>query len=131
MVSPDFQSVDEYIASQPETAQAILKQVRTTIRKALPEAEEVISYKIPTYKIPAGPVLYFAGWKQHYSLYPANDTIVAAFRDDLAAYEISKGTIRFPLSEPVPVKLIEGIAKFRAKEVATRENAKPAARKKR
>ena len=73
--------------------------------------------------VPSGPVLYFAGWKQHYSLYPAGDRVVAAFRDDLASYEINKGTIRFPLSQPVPVKLIERIAKFRAADVAEREKA--------
>ena len=69
-------------------------------------------------------MLYFAGWRQNYSLYPATDHVVAAFKDDLAPYEVSKGTIRFPLSQPVPVKLIGRIAKFRAKEVAEREKAK-------
>lgn len=131
MAKTDFASVDEYIASQPETAQSILKRVRSAIRKALPEAEEVISYKIPTYKLRGGPVLYFAGWRQHYSLYPAGDQVVAAFRDDLAPYTVSKGTIRFPLSAPVPVKLIERIAKFRAKEVAEREKTTSVAPKKR
>ena len=87
----------------------------------------MISYRIPTYKLHGRPVLYFAGWRQHYSLYPSTDHLVAAFKDDLAPYEVNKGTIRFPLSEPVPVKLIEGIAKFRAKEVAEREKAKAAA----
>ena len=105
--------------------------MRSTIRKAVPGAEEVISYKMPAYKLHGGPVLYFAGWRQHYSLYPATDHIVAAFKDDLAPYEVDKGTIRFPLSEPVPVKLIERIAKFRAKEVAEREKSKAAAPKKR
>jgi uncharacterized protein YdhG (YjbR/CyaY superfamily) len=76
-------------------------------------------------------VVYFAGWKQHYSLYPATDHLVAAFKDDLAPYEINKRTIRFPLSEPVPVKLIERIAKFRAKEAAERETAKAAKAKNR
>ena len=127
MARTDFKSVDEYIASQPEAVQGILGRVRSTIRKAVPGAEEVISYKIPAYKLHSGPVLYFAGWKQHYSLYPGNAHTVAAFKDALAPYEISKGTIRFPLSEPVPVKLIERIAKFRAKEVATRTKAKAAA----
>jgi uncharacterized protein YdhG (YjbR/CyaY superfamily) len=126
-----IKSVDEYIASQPEAVQRVLKRVRNTIRKAVPGAEEVISYKIPAYKLHGGPVLYLAGWKQHYSLYPATGRLVAAFKDDLAPYQVSKGTIRFPLSEPVPVKLIERIAKFRAKEVAERENAKTAAPKKR
>jgi uncharacterized protein YdhG (YjbR/CyaY superfamily) len=111
--------------------QSVLKRVRSTIRKAMPEAEEAISYKIPTYKLRGRAVLYFAGWKQHYSIYPSNDRLIAAFEDDLAPYKPSKGTIRFPLAAPVPVKLIEGIAKFRAKEVAERANAKSAAPKKR
>jgi uncharacterized protein YdhG (YjbR/CyaY superfamily) len=127
MAKTDFKSVDEYIASQPETVQGILKRVRSTIRKAVPGAEEVISYKIPMYKVDGAPVLYFAGWKQHYSLYPASERLIAAFKDELAPYEVNKGTIRFPLSEPVPVKLIERVAKFRAKEVAERKKAKVAA----
>ncbi len=131
MAKTNFKSVDEYIASHPEAVQRILKRVRSTIRQAVPGAEEVISYKIPTYKLHGRPVLYFAGWSQHYSLYPSTAQLVAAFKGELAPYEVSKGTIRFPLSEPVPVKLIEGIAKFRAKEVAEREKGKAAAPKKR
>jgi uncharacterized protein YdhG (YjbR/CyaY superfamily) len=124
MAKTDFKSVDEYIASQPAAVQRILARVRSTIRKAVPRAEEVISYKIPTYKLQNRPVLYFAGWKQHYSLYPATERVVAAFKDELAPYEVMKGTIRFPLSQPVPVKLIGRIAKFRAKEVAERHKVK-------
>jgi uncharacterized protein YdhG (YjbR/CyaY superfamily) len=131
MAKTDFKSVDEYIPTHPEHVQSILRRVRSTIRKALPGAEEVISYQIPTYKLDGGAVLYFAGWKQHYSLYPAGDRLVAAFKDELARYEVDKGTIRFPLSEPVPVKLIERIAKFRAKEAAARAKAKGTAPRKR
>ena len=131
MAKTDFKSVDEYIASQPAAVQGILGRVRNAIREALPGAEEVISYQIPAYKLRGGRVLFFAGWKQHYSLYPVGERLVAAFRDELASYEVSKGTIRFPLSQPVPVKLIGRIAKFRAKEVAEREKAKRAAPKKR
>jgi uncharacterized protein YdhG (YjbR/CyaY superfamily) len=131
MAKTGFKSVDDYIASQPETVQGVLRHVRSIIRKALPGAEEVISYQIPAYKLPGGPALYFAGWKRHYSLYPATDQVVAAFKDDLAPFEVSKGTIRFPLSQPVPVKLIQRIAKFRAKEVAEREKAKAATPRKR
>jgi uncharacterized protein YdhG (YjbR/CyaY superfamily) len=127
----DFKSVDEYIASHPEAVQRVLKRVRSTIRKAVPGAAEGISYKIPTYKLHGRAMLYFAGWSQHYSVYPSTGQLVAAFKDELALYEVSKGTIRFPLSEPVPVKLIECIAKFRAKEVAEREKGKAAAPKKR
>jgi uncharacterized protein YdhG (YjbR/CyaY superfamily) len=119
-----FQSIDEYIASQPSDVQAALKRVRTAIRKALPKAAEVISYNIPAYKIDGGRVLYFAGWKRHYSLYPAGARLVAAFQDELANYTVSKGTIRFPLDEPVPVRLIARIAKFRAEEIAQPKEAK-------
>jgi uncharacterized protein YdhG (YjbR/CyaY superfamily) len=129
MAKTNFKSVDEYIASQPEASQGILARVRNIIREAVPGAEEVISYKIPTYKLHSGPVLYFAGWKRHYSLYPATGRVVAAFKGELASYQVNKGTIRFPLSQPVPVKLIAGIAKFRAKEVAEREKAKATAPK--
>ena len=126
MAKTDFKSVSEYIASKPRDAQVILKRVRSTIRKALPAAEELISYQIPVYKLNGVPVLYFAGWKQHYSLYPAGDALVAAFKDELAHREISKGTIRFPLSEPVPVDLIERIARFRAKQLTMRGKGKGA-----
>ena len=131
MAKTGFKSVDEYIASQPEAVQGILGRVRSTIRKALPGAEEAISYQIPSYKLHRGPVLSFAGWKQHYSLYAATRRVVEAFQDELAPYEVNKGTIRFPLSQPVPVKLIGRIAKFRAKEVAEREKAKAASPKER
>ncbi|TMD03717.1 MAG: DUF1801 domain-containing protein [Chloroflexi bacterium] len=120
MPSTDFKTVDEYIATHPEGVQAVLQLVRTTIRKAVPDADEMISYQIPAYKLRGGRVIYFAGWKQHYSLYPASDELVEAFKDELAPYEVNKGTIRFPISKAVPVKLIEGIAKFRAKEAVAR-----------
>ena len=120
-VKTDFKTVDEYIASQPEAVQGVLKQVRSAIRKAVPQAEEAISYKIPVYKLPNGPVLYFAGWKRHISLYPASAKVVAAFKSDIAPYVVHKGTIRFPLAQPIPMKLIARIAKFRAKEVAGRD----------
>ena len=121
MAKTDFKSVDEYIASHSEAVQSVLERVRSTIRKAVPQAEEVISYKIPTYKLQGGPVLYFAGWKQHFSLYPVTANVVAAFKDEIAPYLVKKATLRFPLAQPVPLKLIGRIAKFRAKEVAERD----------
>ena len=124
MAKNDSKSVDEYIAAQPEAVQDVLQRVRSAIRKAVPDADEVISYEIPTYKLQGHVVLYFAGWRKHYSLYPATDGVVAAYEDDLAPYEINKRTIRFPLSQPVPVTLIERIATFRAKEVSEREKPK-------
>ena len=130
MAKTDFKSVDEYIAAHTDDVQAILSRVRSTIRNAVPGAEETISYQIPAYRLQGGAVLYFAGLKRHYSLYPASDRMVRAFKSELAPYKISKGTIRFPLSEPVPVKLIADIAKFRAKEGAERDKAKLSAPKK-
>ena len=130
MAKTDFKSVDEYIRAQPKGVQPVLRQVRRVIRKAVPSAVEVISYQVPAYKLAeGGPVLYFAAWKQHYSLYPASDELVAAFRGELTPYRASKGTLRFPLSEPVPVKLIERVAKFRAKQAGRRAKAKLAPKK--
>jgi uncharacterized protein YdhG (YjbR/CyaY superfamily) len=76
-------SLDDYIAAQPPAAQATLKRVRNIIRRSLRVAEEVISYKIPAYKLGGRPVIYFAGWKSHYSLYPATERVLAAFNEDL------------------------------------------------
>lgn len=128
MASSTYTTVDEYIAAQPKEAQAILQQVRRAIRKALPGAVEVISYQVPTYKINGGYVVYFAGWKEHFSIYPASDDLVAAFKDELTPYRVSKGTLRFPLSEEVPVRLIERVARFLAGEAAerARQRSKPA-----
>ncbi len=124
MAKTDFKSVDEYIATLPDAVRPVMERVRSTICKAMPGAEEVISYQIPAYKLHGGAVIYFAGWKHHYSLYPATARVLEAFKDDLASYAVSKGTIRFPLGEPVPVKLIEGSAKLRAREAADPAAAK-------
>ncbi len=120
-------SVDDYIASQPEAVRDILKQVRNAIRKAVPQAHEGISYNMPTYTINGVPVIYFAVWKRHYALYAATEQVLASFSAELAPYQVDKGAIRFPLSEPVPVSLIGRIAKFRAKEVAVTKHASRAA----
>jgi uncharacterized protein YdhG (YjbR/CyaY superfamily) len=118
-------TVDDYLASQPQRAQTALKRVRTIVRNAMPGAEEVISYGIPAFRLRGRTVLYLAGWKEHYSLYPSSRSLELKFKQELGPYELSnKGTIRFPLSEPVPVKLIEKIVKFRVKESAERAKAK-------
>jgi uncharacterized protein YdhG (YjbR/CyaY superfamily) len=127
MVMPAFASVDDYIASQPEPARGVLTRMRNSIRRALPGADEVISYGIPAYKLHGRVVLYIAGWKEHYSFYPSTAALVAAFKTELAPYEVNdKGTIRFPRSKPVPLKLLAALAKFRAKEVAERQKARTA-----
>jgi uncharacterized protein YdhG (YjbR/CyaY superfamily) len=127
----DVKSVDQYIASQPPDTRPLLERVRSSIRKAIPAAEEQISYKIPAYKLHGRVVIYFAGWKQHFSLYPATRSLVSALEDELAGYEVQKGTIRFPLTGRVPAGLIGRIAKLRAREVAAEHKARGAKRKKR
>jgi uncharacterized protein YdhG (YjbR/CyaY superfamily) len=121
-----FSSVDDYIASKPKHVRAILERVRGAIRTSVRAAEETIAYQMPVYTLDGVAVLYFAGWKHHYSLYPASDALVAAFRAELASYQRTKGTLKFPLSEPVPVTLIKRIAKFRAAQLIARDKGKGA-----
>lgn len=116
-------SVRNYIASKPKASRASLEAVRRAILKAIPGAQEGLAYQMPAYTLNGVGVLYFAGWKAHYSLYPASDVLAAEFAKELAPYERSKGTIKFPLSEPVPVRLIGRIAKFRAQQVLSSHGA--------
>jgi uncharacterized protein YdhG (YjbR/CyaY superfamily) len=127
MSKPVFQSVDAYLEAQPEPARGALDRVRAAIRRAVPDAEESISYNMPTYKLGGERLIYFAAWKAHVSLYAATAGVVAALGDALKPYPIEKGTIRFSLDQPIPVKLIEQIARFRATE---RSGRKPATRRK-
>ena len=119
-------SVDEYIAAQREVMRPKLEQVRAAIRRAVPEAVEGIGYRMPGYKLHGKPMLYFAGFKEHYSLFAASGTFFAALEDELRGYELRKGTVHFPLTKPVPVKLISRIAKLRAAGIASTVK-KPAA----
>ena len=124
------QSVDDYIAAQPERVRPKLEQVRAAIRKAVPEAVEGIGYRMPGYKLHGKPMLYFAGFQKHYSLFAASGTFFAALKEELEGYEMAKGTVRFPLTEPVPVKLIGRIARLRAAGIAAAAEKNPASRKK-
>src|SRR5262245_53594208 len=92
-------SVAQYIASQPKASRASLSAVRRAILKAIPSVHEGLAYQMPAYTLNGVGVLYFAGWKAHYSLYPASDAMAAEFAKELAPYERTKGTIKFPLSE--------------------------------
>ena len=124
MAKTKFKSVTDYIASKPRPVQTILKRVRSAIRKAIPKAEEGIAYQIAAYTLNGEGVIYFAGWKEHYSLYPIHESLVAAFKKELTGCKISKGTLRFPLSEPVPSDLIERIVRFRVQQLSEREKGR-------
>lgn len=114
-------TVDDYIAAQPKAVRPKLERVRAAIRSAVPEAVEGIGYRMPGYKLHGKPMLYFAGFKEHYSLFAASGTFFAALADELSGYEVRKGTVHFPLTKPVPVKLISRIAKLRAAGIASAE----------
>lgn len=107
-------NVDEYLALQPAETFAKLEKLRQTIKKAAPEAEEVISYGMPAYKF-HGMLVYFAGYKNHIGFYPTSSGI-KAFEKEISAFENSKGTVRFPIEKPLPVGLITKIVKYRVKE---------------
>jgi uncharacterized protein YdhG (YjbR/CyaY superfamily) len=115
-------TIDEYIAGFPKDVQEILQKIRTTIRKAAPEAEETISYQMPTFTL-KGNLVHFAAHQKHIGFYPA-PTGIEKFKKALSVYEWAKGSVRFPLDKPVPLDLIREIVKFRVKENLERAAAK-------
>ncbi|HEY6435368.1 MAG TPA: DUF1801 domain-containing protein [Ignavibacteriaceae bacterium] len=108
-------NIETYIALQPENVRAALEKMRQVIKTAAPDAEEVISYGMPAYRY-HGMLVYFAGFKNHYSLFPGNASLIAEMAEDLKAYKTSKGTIQFSPDKPLPVGLIKKIVKIRMKE---------------
>jgi uncharacterized protein YdhG (YjbR/CyaY superfamily) len=124
-----IKSVDECIATYPAETQKLLKQIRATIRKAAPKAEELISYGMPGYKLNGKPLVYFSGFKNHIGFY-ATPTGHKAFKAELSKYKEGKGSVQFPIGEPMPLKLIEKIVKFRVQETTAATKAvKPKAAK--
>lgn len=111
MITAKPKNIDEYIAGFPENVQHMLQQIRETIQKAAPKAEEAISYAMPTFKL-NGNLIHFAGYKNHIGLYPAPQGI-EAFKKELSAYKGAKGSVQFPLDQPMPLALITKIVKFR------------------
>jgi uncharacterized protein YdhG (YjbR/CyaY superfamily) len=108
-------NTDDYIASFPLETQVILTEVRSTIQKAAPDAEESISYAMPTFKLNGKPLVYFAGYKNHIGFY-ATPTGHEAFEKELSVYKQGKGSVQFPINEPMPLDLIARITKFRVEE---------------
>lgn len=107
-------NIDEYIAGFPKDIQKILEEVRATIRKTVPEAEETIKYAIPTFTF-KGNLVHFGAFKNHIGFYPA-PTGIEAFKKELSAYKGAKGSVQFPLDKPMPLNLIIKIVKFRVKK---------------
>jgi uncharacterized protein YdhG (YjbR/CyaY superfamily) len=116
-----FTTIDEYISSFPGQIQAILENLRQTIRKAVPEATETISYDIPTFDLNGKHLVFFAGWKHHVSMYPlpAGDE---AFQNKIAQYKRVKSTVQFPLDKPVPYDLVGEIVTLLKMERSQRES---------
>ncbi|HYF04034.1 MAG TPA: DUF1801 domain-containing protein [Patescibacteria group bacterium] len=115
-------SIDEYIAQQPVELQGKLEELRAVIRAAAPDAEEKISYGMPTFKL-AGNLVFFAVFKNHIGFYPEPSGI-EAFKAELSGYKGAKGTVQFPLDEPLPLELIGRITKFRVMENLEKAAAK-------
>ena len=118
-----FKSMDEYIATFPDETQKILKEVRATIKAAVPEAGETISYGIPTFTLNGKYLIYFAGWKKHISIYPI-PIGTEAFNKQVSQYVEGKGTLKFPMDKPLPLKLITKIVRLRVNENRKRTDKK-------
>jgi uncharacterized protein YdhG (YjbR/CyaY superfamily) len=123
-----FKTIDEYIDTFPQDVQSILNGLRQTIREAAPEAEETINYQMPTFTL-NGNLVHFAAFKNHIGFYPT-PTGIEAFKRELSRYKGAKGSVQFPIDEPLPLPLIRRIVEYRVKENSERKQKKrPAARK--
>jgi uncharacterized protein YdhG (YjbR/CyaY superfamily) len=109
-----FKTIDEYISTFPKTTQTVLEALRRAIKEAAPNAEETISYQMPAFK-QNGIVVYFAAFKNHIGFFPTASA-VEAFKEKLCGYETSKGTVRFPFGEPIPLELVKEMVQFKVKE---------------
>ena len=107
-MAQNFESVDDYIATFPADVQTVLQAVRDTIHAAAPDAQESISYQIPTFSIGGRPVVYLAGWKKHISLYPIPE-LDETLEPQVAPYLSGKGTAKFLLAKPIPHELITAL----------------------
>ena len=114
-----YKTIDEYIAIFPEETQSLLRKVRNTIKSVAPETTEGISYGIPTFYLKEKYLVYFAGFKHHISVYPATTAAVDNVKG-LSDYKVSKGTLKFPLTKPIPFDLIKQFVRYRLQEESER-----------
>jgi uncharacterized protein YdhG (YjbR/CyaY superfamily) len=119
---PSPTTIDDYIAGFPLEVRRVLMRIREAIRRAAPDAEEAIKYRMPTFVL-NGNLVHFAAFKDHIGFYPTPSGI-ERFRDELSPYKHAKGSVQFPLDKPMPLDLIEEIAEFRAKEARGKSTAK-------
>jgi uncharacterized protein YdhG (YjbR/CyaY superfamily) len=116
-----WNSVDEYVAAQPEPRRVVLEELRKTIRAAAPAATESIAYDMPAFRLDGQFLVSYAAYKNHYSLFPANAAVVEALGDQVAPYMAGKGTMRFPIDAAIPAALVTKVVKIRLAELGTRE----------
>ena len=116
MAKTNFQSIDEYIAACPEESHERLQTIRATVKRIAPDAKEKISYQIACFELNGRNLVHFAGWKKHVSLYPV-PAGSEAFERQVATYVDGKGTLKFPLDEPLPMKLLEQIVRLHVKRI--------------
>ena len=123
MAKTDFQSIDEYIAACPAQAQSYLHKIRATVKAVVPEAREKISYQIACFELNGKNLIHFAGWKNHVSMYPIPEG-TPAFNQAIAQFAAGKGTTKFPLDKPLPLKLIRQIIEFRVADHLKKDKMK-------
>jgi len=112
-----FKTVDEYMTEVPKNVREILEELRRVIKESVPEAEETISYGMPTFNLDGKSFAHFAAHKNHIGFYPAGSSAIEAFKKELSSFKTSKGAIQFPLDKPIPFDLVKKIVKFKVREI--------------
>jgi uncharacterized protein YdhG (YjbR/CyaY superfamily) len=116
MANTDYKNIDEYLGTLPEEVQLLLEEIRQLVWEEVPDAKETISYQLPAFKLNGRVLIYFAGWKNHISIYPILSEMETSLKG-LSAYKTSgKGTVQFPLDKPLPLPLIREIVRFQVKK---------------
>jgi uncharacterized protein YdhG (YjbR/CyaY superfamily) len=113
-----FKNIDDYIAAFPKHVQHTLRELRSAIKESAPEAEETISYGMPTFKL-NGNLVHFAAYEKHIGFYPT-PSVILAFKEKLSIYKHSKGTVQFPIDGPIPLDIVREMVRFRVKENLTK-----------